>query len=289
VYRLSFFVVVSALAACSASTPRTFDGDGGGPTLVGEDAGFGTTPGECSQANQQVYVVTRDSDLYQFAPQSLAFAKVGNINCTNAGAATPFSMAVDRKGIAWVLFNDGKIWHVNTRDARCTSTSYVADQGGFHTFGMAFVSDTSGGTAETLYVADYNAKGLAKIDTTTLKLTFIAPYDAFSAAGELTGRGDARMFAFFNKKPPVDYVRVSEVDKTAKIVATRNLTNLDVGAGWAFAHWGGDFWLFTAPNGSSQVTKYSFADDTSTTVKQGLGFVIVGAGVSTCAPVTPPR
>jgi hypothetical protein len=154
---------------------------------------------------------------------------------------------------------------------------------------MAFVTDTSGGSTETLYVADYDAKGLAKIDTATLKLSFIAPYTGFSAAGELTGRGDARMFAFFNKKPPVDYVRVSEIDKSAKIIATHNLTGLDVGSGWAFAHWGGDFWLFTAPGGSSQVTKYSFDSDTSSTVKTNLGFVIVGAGVSTCAPVTPPR
>jgi hypothetical protein len=279
-------LICSMLGACSA-TPRTFDADSGTGTFG--DGGVVPPPGECSKDNEQIYVVTRESDLYQFAPQALTFTKVGPINCAGSGAATPFSMAIDRKGTAWVLYNDGRLYNVSTKDGRCSSTGYQPDQANFHTFGMAFVSDVSGGKAETLYVADYDAKGLGKIDTASLKLSFIGAYSGFSAAGELTGRGDARMFAFFNKKPPVDYVRVSELDKTAKILATKNLTALDVGSGWAFAHWGGDFWLFTAPNGASQVTKYSFDNDTSQTVKQGLGFVIVGAGVSTCAPVTTPR
>jgi hypothetical protein len=290
--RRSLLLVAACLAttACAAQTSGKGFQDDGGTNISFGDGGVVPQGGECSKDNEQIYVVTRESVLYQFAPASLTFTKVGAINCSGTHAATPFSMAVDRKGTAWVLFNDGHIYQVSTKDARCTSTSYQPDQNNFHTFGMAFVSDTVGGSTETLYVADYDAKGLAKIDPAQLKLSFIAPYTGFSAPGELTGRGDARMFAFFNKSATVSDVRVSEIDpKTAKILTTHTLAGLDVGSGWAFAHWGGDFWLFTAPQGSSQVTKYSFDGDTSTTVKQNLGFVIVGAGVSTCAPFVPPK
>jgi hypothetical protein len=286
--------LVFATAACGSSSSARpgFTDDAGAPSGTFGDGSAGTVQptSECAADTQQIYVVTRESDLYRFAPQTRAFKRVGSIDCAGANGATPFSMAVDRHGTAWVLFNDGHLYTVSTVDARCSSTAYAPDQSNFHTFGMAYVSDTTGGNTETLYVADYDAKGLARIDPTQLKLTFIAPYSGFSAAGELTGRGDARMFAFFNKTATVSDVRVAEIDpKTASILTTHTLAGLDVGSGWAFAHWGGDFWLFTAPGGSSQVTQYSFDKDTSTTVAQDLGFVIVGAGVSTCAPLAPPK
>jgi hypothetical protein len=63
--------------------------------------------------------------------------------------------------------------------------------------------------------------------------------------------------------------------------------------GFAFAQWGGDFWLFTAvrdPTLPAFVAQYSF--DAGTVVKTLTGDVggqsaIVGAGVSTCAPYAP--
>ena len=66
---------------------------------------------------------------------------------------------------------------------------------------------------------------------------------------------------------------------------------MEIGDAWAFAFWGGHFWLFTNPNmmGSSQVDRYDPSANTTTTEVNSVGFRIVGAGVSTCAPVTPPR
>ena len=51
----------------------------------------------------------------------------------------------------------------------------------------------------------------------------------------------------------------------------------------AFAFWGGDFWIFTSPGGSTTVTKYDPLTQGETAVTT-LGSTIVGAGVSTCAP-----
>jgi hypothetical protein len=175
---------------------------------------------------------------------------------------------------------------VSTKDASCKATTFVTDQAGFHTFGMGFVADVAGGSAETLYVADYAGTGLGKIDTTTLNLSFVGDYGDALGAAELTGTGTARLFAFFDQTP----IDVAELNKsTGKVLKLKSVSGLTVGSGWAFAHWGGDFWLFTAPSGSSQITQYSFDTGTSTVVKSDLGFVIVGAGVSTCAPTSPPK
>jgi hypothetical protein len=57
-----------------------------------------------------------------------------------------------------------------------------------------------------------------------------------------------------------------------------------MGSGWAFAFWGGDFWVFTAPAGDSRITRFRPSDGSVTTVVDSLGAIIVGAGVSTCAP-----
>ena len=301
-------IACSALASslgCSAtkdaSGPANLDGgatDGGSTNFdVGgtkDDAGFGgdgispdggVGPEDCPDELKQVYVVTEENTLYRFDPATLVFTKIGDVNCP-AGGATPFSMAVDRKGTAWVLFSDGSLYKVSTKDASCSATSYAPDQGGFHTFGMAFDADSPGSTSETLYVADYEAKGIAKIDTSTLKLTFVGDYGGASPGpGELTGRGDARLFAFFDDVP----TRVAEINRTSgNVMASKTVPGLSVGSGWAFAHWGGDFWLFTAPTGSSQVTQFTFETGVAKTVKTGLGYIIVGAGVSTCAPTVPP-
>jgi hypothetical protein len=298
-------VVIASSVACSASKDS-----GGTPALDGavgdSGAGFDTStplpgdsgsgldattpegglPDDCPEELKQVYVITQGNELHRFDPAALTFTKIGDVSCPGAGIATPFSMAVDRKGTAWVLFNDGRMFHVSTKDASCKSTSFVTGQEGFETFGMAFDADAPGSTSETLYVADYEAKGIAKIDTTSLKLTFVGDYGGASpGAGELTGRGDARLFAFFNDVP----TRVAEINRTnGNVLASKTVPGLTVGSGWAFAHWGGDFWLFTAPTGRSQVTQFTFETGVAKTVKSGLGYVIVGAGVSTCAPTVPP-
>jgi hypothetical protein len=55
-----------------------------------------------------------------------------------------------------------------------------------------------------------------------------------------------------------------------------------------FAFWGGNFWLFTASGGAAKVDTFDTATSTTTTVLPNIGFTVVGAGVSTCAPVVPP-
>jgi hypothetical protein len=53
---------------------------------------------------------------------------------------------------------------------------------------------------------------------------------------------------------------------------------------YAFAFWGGDFYVFTGTEGTTTVTKWDPAAGTES-FHATLPATIVGAGVSTCAPL----
>ena len=160
-------------------------------------------------------------------------------------------------------------------------TSYVSGQHGFNYFGMGF-STNAGGPAETLFLANQDAV-LGSLNTTSFNLTSIATLTPAVTLAELTGTGDGRLFAFYSPAANAGDSFVGEVDKTTAAIIATNHVNLPLGRGWAFGFWGGDFYLFTAPSGSSIVTRYRPSDQSLTPVGAYPG-VIVGAGVSTCAP-----
>jgi hypothetical protein len=246
--------------------------------LLDAGLGDGSVGDDCAASAKLIYVVTRDRQLYSFDPPALAFAKVGDVACANETSA--FSMAVDRSGVAWMLFTSGKLYRVSTVDASCTVTPFVGGSVTFTHFGMGFVSDAPGSAAETLFISDYGGGGLGKIDTASLQITPIGQYAPPLGSSELTGTGDARLFGFF----PLSPVKVAEIDKgTAKILSQVDLPGISIGLGYAFAFWGGDFWLFSG----TEVNQYKPANGTATPVV-AYPFAVVGAGVSTCAPLTPP-
>ncbi len=199
------------------------------------------------------------------------------------GGATPYSMAVDRGGTAYVVFSDGELFTVSTVDASCHKTKFVPDQHGFKTFGMGFSSDTND-PGETLFVAEADfsgpSQGLGTVDTSTFVLSFIGPFSQTIGRTEMTGTGDGRLFGFSLDQSGAGS-HLSQFDKaTAQILSTTTLKT--VGAAddaFAFAFWGGAFYFFTSPGGSSTVTRY----DPTTGALQPWG-----AGVSTCAPSVSP-
>lgn len=312
-------------AACSASTDgtKTF-GNVGGSSSTGSGSGTGQGGGsstqsstssggfvdggltggggagggsDCSEAAKLIYVVGTTYELYSYYPPTKEFKQIGLLNCPSNGA-TPFSMAVDRQGIAWVLYNDGNIFHVDIENgASCAKTQYVPGQAGFLTFGMGFVADAPGSSDETLFIGNYNGQNLGKIDPKTLTVTPVGNYsggNGLTGAAEITGTGSARLYGFFYKGfgQPTYVAEINKSNAVLESVASPN--NVTVGSGWAFAFWGGSFYLFTAPSGDSVVTKFTLdpMDPTMGTVNvevPSVGFVIVGAGVSTCAPVEPPK
>jgi len=240
---------------------------------------------DCPDADATyVYIVTSQNELFSFYPPDLSFTFIGNLVCPAAPGETPFSMAVDRRGVAYVLYTDGSLFRVSTATAACTGTTYVpSHQPGFSTFGMGFASETNG-AAERLFVSDNdfdnNLRGLGAIDTTTFALSFIGPIDPLLVRSELTGTGDGRLYAF---SPRSGGSRLVELNKaTGAIVGQTSVPIGDSNDAFAFAFWGGDFWLFTG-RGPSAVTRFRPSDNTTVEMTTHPS-TIVGAGVSTCAP-----
>jgi hypothetical protein len=192
---------------------------------------------------------------------------------------------------------------VSTADASCQSTPFKPGQHGFQRFGMAFSSNSAGSNDETLFVCgiendpftnQLRGKGLATIDLSSFTLTLIGDFSgALRGQGaELTGTGDGKLYGFFTTNP----AQLAEIDKTsAATPSPRSLDNVRTGTDWAFSFWGGDFWFYTAdaqtnPGDTTDVTRLKTATDSSLgVVKSQIGFRIVGAGVSTCAPTSPPK
>ncbi len=315
--RLAFFLL---LAACGSrtglfveDTPELLPNDGGPPDGRrdggrrldgGDDDEFDALPPidarppidapnrtDCPDAAATlVYLISSDFQLYSFDPDSNTPKLIGSIACPAGQGATPFSMAVDRKGVAYIQFTDGKLYRVSTATAACIDTPFVPNQNGFQQFGMGFATSSVGPT-ETLFVAGSRAagngnEGLARIDLTNWRLTKIGDFVPTVINAELTGTGDGRLFAFYAKNPlgnPPTYI--GEIDTSnARVLAEKRLDTVSLQNGWAFAFWGGDFYAFTAPNNTNSiVTRWRPADDSVVQVTT-LPARIVGAGVSTCAP-----
>jgi hypothetical protein len=293
---------------CVGDTVRHCNADGSYGDVVSTcqpgqcQAGHCSSSGTCTANGVDlIYLVDEDSNLLSFDPRDPknAFKVIGRLKCPasdsfNGDTATPFSMAVDRKARAYVLYNSGEIFLVSTSDASCKSTKFQPSQKGFDLFGMGFVSDMEGSDAETLYIAggsyDYQEGGnLGTIDTASLTVKKIAAVDTKGQSlPELTGTGKAEMYGYYPGSSPF----VGQIDKTtAKNVKTWSIPSLGgTPRAWAFAQWGGKFYIFiTVDTGIGTTPSYVYELDPvtgkATQFLSNTHYKVVGAGVSTCAPV----
>jgi hypothetical protein len=151
---------------------------------------------------------------------------------------------------------------------------------------MGYAADSDGG--ETLYVAESDfsmkSKGLARLDTSQFTLDFIGKFSPPIQRAELTGTGDGRLFAYSPNDPGAGS-HIYEIDRhDAAVLADHPL---EAGGGdfsYAFAFWGGVFYVFTGMSGSSEVTRWDPVGESESHFDT-VDAVIVGAGVSTCAPL----
>jgi hypothetical protein len=244
-------------------------------------------PTDCPDAGATlIYVITSQNELFSFYPPTLVFSKIGDIACPDTEGGTPWSMAVDRLGTAYSVFDDGLLWQISTQNASCQPTSYVppTQDAPFFVFGMGYAGDQ---TSESLYIADarfsMESAGLATIDTMTFTRSFIADFQPELPRCELTGTGDGRLFAFC--LPTMgNGSTLAEVDRmTAQVIAENTLMVGGANDAFAYAFWGGVFWIFTSPGMMTTVTRYDPSSMSETEVTT-MGSTVVGAGVSTCAP-----
>ncbi len=263
------------------------------PADVLADAPADVMAYDCQDAGvTYIYLIGNHQQLLRFDPSTLQSSTIGTLSCpVVTSTATPYSMAVDRQGIAWVVFTDGELFRVSTASASCEATGFQVGQGGFSTeFGMGYSSDT-GDPGETLFVAGNMSMELATLDTSTLT---IAPLGAFSTPigeAELTGTGSGQLYAFglVVADGMTSALHLAQVDKATAGVLADVFVTVESGSAqifdWAFAYWGGDFYFFTSTDGKTTiVSRYRPGGPPALPVVATIGSAIVGAGVSTCAP-----
>lgn len=302
-------VVLGAVLVCCSAGSGDDDADvytdddgaggglGGGFDPTGGSSAGGMAADGCSDAARLIYVLSDANELYGFQPLERQFTKIGTLGCQTS--MQPNSMAIDRDAVAWVNYvgtdgftdDEGALYKVSTSDASCEAAPAVTLPFGWYRVGMGFATDGPDTEDETLFVTSISPGGsLGRID---MQSSALVPVGAFGGQfsdqnAELTGTGDARLFGFFTSTP----VAVAEIDRaTGAAISSTSLPEVEVPTAWAFSFWGGDFYLYTAQlAGSSRVNRYRPSDGSvDTAYMENLGFVIVGAGVSTCAPLEPPK
>ena len=307
----SFALLALVAVGCSAGS-KNDDGTGGsgngngsggagGTIFTGTGGGTGGSLG-CSEQAKLIYVLSDDNDLYSFNPPAKQFTLIGPLGCNTPMA--PNSMAVDRDATAWVNYVEGDafgdtagvIFRVDTSDASCEPVAAANLPAGWYRDGMGFATNGANTTDETLYLAGIGSlgggSGLGKLLGSSFQGIGSFTGQLSGQNAELTGTGDGRLFGFFTTTP----VQVAEIDRTsAAILSQKQLPTVEIPWAWAFSFWGGDFYLYTAPDQTTNptrttnVTHYSPGSDTvDTAYMTNIGFRIVGAGVSTCAPLVPP-
>ncbi|MBK9266323.1 MAG: hypothetical protein IPM54_41870 [Polyangiaceae bacterium] len=269
------------------------DGSGGdgGSFIPPTDGGGGGPIDDCSDEAKLVYVLSDANELYSFDPPAKLFTKIGNLNC-NTGLS-PNSMAVDRNAVAWVNYVDsfdsqGVIFKVSTKDASCDAAPTVQLVSGWARIGMGFSKDADG-MGETLFVSGTSGTGIGKINAmnTLNPIAGFSPGAFTGQSAELTGTGDGRLYGYFTTTP----VQMGQIDKaTGAVTNPKEITGLQTPSAWAFSFWGGSFYLYAASGfQNSNVTKYDpVAGTIDNFYMTNVGFRIVGAGVSTCAPLIEP-
>lgn len=290
----------AAGAAADAGLDMFVPSDGGSFADVGVSEG-GMNPA-CAAGTDSIYAVDKDNVLYRFDPEEptvAAFTVVGPLGC-EPGGPTPYDMTVARDGFAHVLYGSYSAFskkaftfRVNIGDGACDGFSWVkTGTADFWMFSMGFVSDAPGSSTETLYLVD-NGATPARLAYVAKDTGDIVPVGTLPSEGDFLGTGDAELWGFFPGVEPPAVMRIDKNDGAVlETIPVQGLPPLG-GGGWAyaFAFWGGSFYIFYVIDGtdsSTNVWKLEM-DGTLTLHLPNTGLRIVGAGVSTCAPVDVPK
>ncbi|HEY4178359.1 MAG TPA: hypothetical protein VGM90_16040 [Kofleriaceae bacterium] len=246
-----------------------------------------------------IYVIDSENMLLRFDPKKLPndpFETVATLSCSTRH---PFSMAVDRNGIAWVEYDNGSLYRVSIIDGHCSHDGIDPD-GAPRAFGMGFVSDGPN-APEHLMTAKLNEESGAPTEIAELDVGVNPPkwktLGSLRGGGmspELSGTGDGQLYGYTpqtswngaGKPKGRGWVQaISRTDGSAQgprwqLPGTAQDTN-----GWAFAHYGGVFYVFATFDDNSMVYAVHRKTGKVEKLMENLPHRIVGAGVSTCAPL----
>jgi hypothetical protein len=301
------FLVLSVvlLAACGSRTPlivdETPEPDAGAPDAsppIVDATAPDVFVADCAQPGASLIYLVSDGapiELYSVDPADGAFTDIGTLDCPTSDVPKAFSIAVDRRGSAYVLTSDfgmpaqGALWQVSTATAHCEPVqAYARGQFGFSVFGMAFATDGHG-PDETLYIegaADLGSvAAFGRLDTSTWKVTYVGANEPPIQRGQLTGTADGQIFEIYYTTPGTPgYLPFDEVDtSTGRISSMTNDGSMYFGSAFSVAQSGGTAFLFAVvPGVGTTVLSVPSMPSLPFTIPNGI--TIAAAGVSTCAP-----
>lgn len=245
----------------------------------------------CGSGADLIYVVDSEGVLRSFNPRDgrNEFRQLGTPSC-GSGFTGVNSMSVDRHAQAWISTKMGRIFQVRLANLSCSPTPINVAPTGLSSFGMGFVSDGPGSTAEKLFIAGSgsdNTKSsgfLVRIDPSPLSIAKVAALPELFVGPELTGTGAGELFGYY---PVLSGPTVARIDKaTAMHLQQWKLMPLaGTVQAWAFAHWGGQLYIFISAGNVNQVQVFDPKTGRAKVLIENSPHLIVGAGVSTCAPV----
>jgi hypothetical protein len=307
--RWTVLVLALISVACGPSSRNDDDNFGGGDGGHGSNGSGGSGDDGCSAASKLIYVVDSNNTLSQFDPSAKAFHDLGTLSCPVPTTDPqfgfplmyqPFSMGVDRNATAYVLYVDQSgfstkplVFKVDTTGAGlpCSATSFTAPST-LVEFGMGFSTTTAGGDVDQLFIggsADPTASGNATLYNLDVTNYAVSPaLGGVDGSPELTGNANAELWGFFPSGASTQ-AHIEQINKTNGTAISSSMLPANMqgqAAAWAFGFYGGDYWVFLQKMTDSNTSVYEVSPTgTLMTTTPAPGRKIVGAGVSTCAPV----
>jgi hypothetical protein len=237
----------------------------------------------CVEASQWIYVVDTSSRFAKFDPATLTFTDISLLDCGDSSG--PNSMAVDQNAVAWVAYQSGRMYQVDTTTGVCTPTNFQPGQDGLVVFGMGFVFDPNSGN-DTLYIAGGQTTDITQSTLATVSMPglIVSPVGTVNGLPELSGLGDGTLWGFVPDFEAINKTAtLTQIDPAnGNTLASFSYPTLTGVNSWAMKFWGGFFYIFVGDT-IYQVDRN--APKTFSTALAHSGRDIVGAGVSTCAPL----
>jgi hypothetical protein len=314
-------------ASADASADATADDSGSSDTGSNAKFDLGAAPDvatvECDEDESPIYVLTHTvpAQILSFDPESLEFTPVIDaVTCPETADWTVSSMAIDRQRGAWIEWGalangEADPYYKRLDRLDLDSGACETDVGELPVtenwgtpLGMAFVSQAEDSANEQLFFVDtgtylHELAGQASLG----RYYDFQPGEGTTFSGvELTGTGGGQLFTIImNWTPEWDHpctgdnpcyptVHIGEVDKqTGAAISNFEVPEVEAlgiaPGGFAFAHWGGRFWIFISNEyGPTKVYDYDITTNTAVLAKDDGPDGVVGAGVSTCAPLVFP-
>lgn len=267
-------------------------------------------PGECPcvGTGEGIYLLSDANELWTFDPDTLEFEVLGAVECPTTGM--PIAMAVDRQGgalLAYVVLPafagmppTVETFSIALGDPSACEAVELPLPADRMLAGTGYASASATDPCDDLYLFANSTLDDAPGTSALARVDDDGDWVELGAvpwmSAQLSGTGDGRLFgfAFAAAQNEGDFGEASlvELDRDdAEVLEAVVVPQGTDGDSMAFAFWGGDAWFFTdGPHDTSVVRRldHDGSDGGGTSIVVDETPVrIMGAGVSTCAPIGP--